>query len=179
MKTKTEKRRFQLVEIAAELRDDTVPLFAVDDPDECELCGAKEFESKICEYDAVAERYQTECCKSRCDGELTFWRLNVEVGDMLPAAREECVEIACSADCGVGERYLMDVWEAETPVETESYTIPMPAITTNRICTHHTSYDPEETMQVCESCHGKIHHNPAFRNDLEPEMRRAEWEAKI
>jgi len=40
--------------------------------------------------------------------------------------------------------------------------------------THHTSYNPEETAQVCRSCHGKIHRRKGFRDDLEPDMARPE-----
>ncbi|GAB7093442.1 hypothetical protein JCM30237_05940 [Halolamina litorea] len=39
---------------------------------------------------------------------------------------------------------------------------------------HHTSYDPEETMLVCDTCHAKIHHKPGFREDLVPGMSRTE-----
>jgi Zn finger protein HypA/HybF involved in hydrogenase expression len=37
---------------------------------------------------------------------------------------------------------------------------------------HHTSYKQDETVMVCPSCHGKIHHQDGFRDDLLPEMSR-------
>lgn len=46
----------------------------------------------------------------------------------------------------------------------------------HRLVEHHTSYTPEETMLVCDSCHGKIHKKSGFRDDLEPDMGRREWE---
>lgn len=39
---------------------------------------------------------------------------------------------------------------------------------------HHISYKPENIMHVCQSCHGKIHHNEEFRPDLTPELSRME-----
>lgn len=41
---------------------------------------------------------------------------------------------------------------------------------------HHVSYVPEETMRICRSCHAKIHNCEGFRDDLEPDMSREEWE---
>ncbi|KAB1193475.1 hypothetical protein GJR96_08465 [Haloferax sp. MBLA0076] len=41
---------------------------------------------------------------------------------------------------------------------------------------HHTSYNPEETMLVCDTCHAKIHHKQGFRDDLLPQMTRIEAE---
>lgn len=35
--------------------------------------------------------------------------------------------------------------------------------------THHISYNPEETMRVCRSCHRKVHMG-IIRNDLKPEL---------
>lgn len=177
MTTKANNRRYRLIEIAAALRDEIVPLFSKDEPKQCELCGAKETEEQICDYTAVAEHYQTSCQRTGCDGELRFWRLYVEVGEMLPASREQYIDINCSEDCGIGDRWLLDICEAETSVESETYEIPMPAVMTNRICEHHTSYQPERTIPVCASCHAKIHQKPGFRADLEPEMKRTEWEA--
>ena len=43
---------------------------------------------------------------------------------------------------------------------------------------HHTSYDPEETMLVCDTCHAKIHHRDGFHDDLQPEMSRSEAEER-
>lgn len=34
---------------------------------------------------------------------------------------------------------------------------------------HHVSYDPEETVPTCRSCHTKIHKLDDFRPDLTPE----------
>jgi hypothetical protein len=35
---------------------------------------------------------------------------------------------------------------------------------------HHTSYQPEETIVVCSSCHRKIHETDGFRDDLKPDI---------
>lgn len=40
------------------------------------------------------------------------------------------------------------------------------------LLTHHTSYYPEETVDVCGSCHAKIHRQPGFRDDLKPDRSR-------
>lgn len=37
---------------------------------------------------------------------------------------------------------------------------------------HHVSYDPEDTVKVCRSCHGKIHVREGFHDDLDPGIRR-------
>jgi len=34
---------------------------------------------------------------------------------------------------------------------------------------HHTSYNPEETIDVCPSCHAEIHHTSKYE-DLQPDM---------
>lgn len=39
---------------------------------------------------------------------------------------------------------------------------------------HHTSYERDETISVCNVCHAKIHHKDGFRDDLLPDMSRAE-----
>jgi len=41
---------------------------------------------------------------------------------------------------------------------------------------HHTSYEPEKTMLVCETCHGKIHQKDGFHDELEPDITREKWE---
>lgn len=40
------------------------------------------------------------------------------------------------------------------------------------LITHHTSYYPEETIDVCRECHGKIHDQDGFHDDLIPERDR-------
>ncbi|MFD1645587.1 hypothetical protein [Haloarchaeobius litoreus] len=37
---------------------------------------------------------------------------------------------------------------------------------------HHTSYEPERTVRVCRPCHYRIHNEPGFRDDLEPDESR-------
>lgn len=41
---------------------------------------------------------------------------------------------------------------------------------------HHTSYHPEETMLVCDTCHAKIHHRDGFHDELLPDMSRSRAE---
>lgn len=43
---------------------------------------------------------------------------------------------------------------------------------------HHVSYQPERTIRVCSSCHGKIHDRDGFHDDLKPEMSRQEAKEK-
>lgn len=42
---------------------------------------------------------------------------------------------------------------------------------------HHTSYEPEETLQVCRDCHRRIHHEDGYHDDLIPDMRREDAES--
>lgn len=44
---------------------------------------------------------------------------------------------------------------------------------------HHTSYVPEEVIEVCNACHGKIHNSSDTYSDLEPDMKREEWEQEV
>lgn len=38
--------------------------------------------------------------------------------------------------------------------------------------THHASYYPERTVEVCPSCHRKIHQCDGFHDELKPESER-------
>jgi hypothetical protein len=40
------------------------------------------------------------------------------------------------------------------------------------LVTHHTHYIPEESMEICKSCHAKIHLDKSFHPELRPEMSR-------
>lgn len=33
---------------------------------------------------------------------------------------------------------------------------------------HHTSYRPEKLMAVCDTCHNRIHHEPGYYDELQP-----------
>lgn len=44
--------------------------------------------------------------------------------------------------------------------------------------THHTSYKQDETVRLCESCHGKVHFKDGFYDHLEPEITREEAERR-
>lgn len=57
---------------------------------------------------------------------------------------------------------------AESCPHCEQFTLP------RHLHEHHISYDPEETMTVCASCHGAIHAEKVD-DDLEPELTREEW----
>lgn len=37
---------------------------------------------------------------------------------------------------------------------------------------HHTSYEPEVTIEVCSRCHGKIHRKEGFYDELAPDRKR-------
>ena len=39
----------------------------------------------------------------------------------------------------------------------------------NNIDQHHVSYEPEELVPLCRSCHGKVHHDP--EHELHPDDR--------
>jgi len=43
--------------------------------------------------------------------------------------------------------------------------------------THHTSYIPEDTMGICQKCHGRIHHSKGT-HELEPDISRKEWKER-
>lgn len=41
---------------------------------------------------------------------------------------------------------------------------------------HHTSYKDNEWIALCQKCHTKVHANPKYFDDLQPEMTRREAE---
>jgi len=42
---------------------------------------------------------------------------------------------------------------------------------------HHVSYEPEITVEVCSTCHGRIHTRRSELSGLQPDMSRREWES--
>jgi len=170
----------KLVDMAVSMRDEILTELSVDDPRKCEICGDEEFQKRMLDYTARGEDYSVDCPRHNCDGRVGFWRLHITVGEQLPVARSKYLFESCSHGCTSDElnRFMDQLVEDTEPVESEDFIIPMQAIATNRICRHHISYEPEITMDVCSSCHAKIHHDDEFRPDLQPDMKRAEWEAK-
>lgn len=39
---------------------------------------------------------------------------------------------------------------------------------------HHVSYNPEQTMPLCQDCHHRVHHEDGYHDDLVPDERRHE-----
>jgi len=165
----------ELVEMATDLRDMLNDLY-IEDSLECELCGAAEYEIQPSEYRCSVAEYETGCVGHRCDGEVRFTKLSVSVGDYFSAADQEFRNVSCSEECGVTPERLVEAVDGGEPIAAREWTLTMGALVTNAICKHHTRYEPEQTMFVCDSCHVKIHHDDSFRPDLQPEMMRKDWE---
>jgi len=167
----------QLTEMAKDMRSMILSEFSDPDSKECELCGDQEFQQEMLEYECRCEYYKTDCPSHSCDGRVGFFRLYVSVGEMISVEDEKFLAASCSSGHEPEDCLLRDARSENQPVESSDYVIPMQSIATNRICEHHTSYEPEQTMLVCDSCHSKIHHNDGFRPDLQPDMKRKEWES--
>jgi len=45
--------------------------------------------------------------------------------------------------------------------------------------THHISYKPEKTIEVCKGCHWRIHFQKGFHNELKPSKEQKEILEKL
>jgi len=166
----------RLREMAVEIREDLVQQIAGNNPSECELCGRKRFQKGMLEYETRFEVYSGECPRQSCSGTVNFGYLYVKVGDEIPIVNDEFTAVRCTGSCENIERVLPDFVEEHDPNKVDEYVLPLQGILTTQIDEHHISYEPEETMLVCSSCHNQIHHDDSFRPDLRPDMSRSEWE---
>lgn len=166
--------------MAEEIQEQVEEVMHTDSEKECELCGAKEVQVKRVESETYMAQYITDCPADRCGSRLAFIHFHVGVGDLVPIIRDDFETVSCSnPECEPKEHHLKMVVENEEPQKRTEYVLPIKGIITTTIHEHHMSYVPEETMMVCSTCHAKIHHNDDFRPDLQPDMKRKEWEAMI
>lgn len=168
----------ELAKLIAEIREDIVPQMAANlvPGDECDVCGIEEFRVEEDSAESRLEWYFSDCQTYGCDGEMSFVRVLVEANGGLPISKSEFVNVSCTGCDGDGIRALEDMIVEMEPAEQQVFDLPVAQLLTTQIHVHHTSYKPEKTVRVCNSCHAKIHHNDDFRPDLVPDIPRKEWE---
>jgi len=143
------------------------------DSNKCEICGVEGFERVDKPVEVTAEHYETNCPNDRCIGEVDFVIASYDAGAHFTGTKllySECTQ--CDGLRIGAARYVKD---NASPYRVESFEEERSIVVSNNIVEHHTSYIPEETMHVCRSCHGKIHHTNTYP-EYEPDMTRGEWE---
>lgn len=167
----------ELTEIIVEIRDNLVPAMAANLGEglECEVCGRTEYQVEELQTGCRIETYYTDCSRG-CDGNLEFERSTVSTGGQISIQKEQFSDFRCSECDSPNEGVLKQAVLDNEPAFTEHYDLPVKQILSTQVHLHHVSYEPEEKIQVCHSCHSKIHQTDGFREDLEPDMSRKEWE---
>lgn len=144
----------------------------------CSLCGGPEYATRQATAEYTVEEYETVC---RWGYEIQATVLAVRIPDFF----DELVEVNLfDAHC---ENHGADVEFSAREIRREATPVAERAtgevefegfFRENYVDEHHVSYAPEETVEVCRSCHSRIHDDEAFRPDLTPEMTRGEWEER-
>lgn len=161
------------------MRDDLLERVPDDDRRQCELCGVDELNAQSLPPYARVEFYNVSCPTDGCDGTASVLRYVVETPPELPSDKTQmgnfrCSEVGCTPD----RRFAADAIRGYEPHNTRKYQIPTTKLVNSRILAHHTSYDPEETIDVCYTCHGVIHSDNELYSNVEPDMSRKEAEKK-
>lgn len=170
----TEKTRQSANEIVSKHETGPLPHFKENlEGDTCTVCGGDQFETRTVNADCAVEEYETVC---RWGYTITARVLVVGIPWVWGTKHKtELLQAHCEnhgEDVEFRPRKLRSEAEPTSEstfhIETEAVVEPHP------IHQHHVSYEPEETIPVCSSCHRKIHKDPEFRPDLEPDMSRSE-----
>jgi len=159
--------------------DEVVPMALqnLDDGRSCSVCGGSEYETNPGTAVCRVTEHTSECS---CGGELFARGLRVEIEGHLPFGQTHVLDVSCS-DCEDGSQSRGEVAVKQLePDRTETFELKTDVLDeAHPIHQHHTSYVPERTILVCEECHGRIHSDPGFREDLTPDRTRSEWRATL
>ena len=170
----TEKALHSARDIVKEHETGPLPHFKENlEGETCTVCGGDQFETRAVDADCTVEEYETVC---RWGYSITARVLVVEIPWVYGVKEKtQFLEAHCE-NHGEEVEFSARKLRSETdPVSDSTFQIETEAVVEpHPIHQHHVSYEPEKTIPVCSSCHGKIHHTPDFRPDLEPDMSRSE-----
>ncbi|WP_128478073.1 hypothetical protein [Halorussus pelagicus] len=147
----------------------------LDEGRSCTVCEGDEYATLEGKAECTVQEYTGDC---GCGGQALIHRLTVNIGGKLPFSQKHLLKTACTECDDLAEVTVSDILKFTSPVQEETFHIETGVFTeTHPIHHHHTSYTPEETILVCDSCHARIHSDPDFRPDLTPSRSRDALEA--
>jgi len=156
--------------------DEVVPvaLQNLDEGRSCSVCGGSEYQTFSGTAVCRVTEHTGEC---RRGGGLSARGLRVEIDGYLPFGQTHILKVSCP-DCGDGSQSRgEEAVKKSEPDEAETFELETDVIEkAHPLHRHHTSYVPEQTTLVCETCHGRIHNETGFCENLIPDRSRAEWE---
>lgn len=172
----TDSFEHQLRTLAKSLREDLLTL-SEEDRRECQLCGIEELDIDLLPSQSRVEFYRVPCLEQHCGGSMSVVRFVVETPDEIETNKEKLEGWRCSSvGCEPSESLILDAIHGYEPHTVEEYHIPTTYLVKTPIYQHHISYDPERTILVCSTCHGRIHADNGIYNDLIPDLSRKEAE---
>lgn len=136
----------------------------------CEVCDVEEHADYIGPADLEVNRYRgvsIDGCVHTIDAvELTSDILFENTSrEIWKQSCEECDRARAISDLRIERNETI-----------RYYKLGVRQLTLTNMHEHHTSYLPEETMLVCNSCHTKIHQTDGFHDDLKPSLSRGEFD---
>jgi hypothetical protein len=138
----------------------------------CHICDNVGLSIEAKDITFFASLHQVDC--KDCNSQFVVFRYCLEATKEHTARRTKVHPIVAGHDdCQIQLRFdlshqtLQDRLEYVTPEVTEL---------SERTEEHHVSYEPEITLPLCSSCHGRVHRDGEFQA-LQPKMTRTEWES--
>lgn len=158
--------RRRAIAVAKEARSEFLQDFNVGDNESCILCGARRWS-----LDQVADRskyeiYDTVCPRRRCSSQIWCELLVVRFGDSIPIGQDEVLAVERSEDrCSFP---IEEMVGRRKPAVSIDLNLAIESLAHTNLHQHHTSYDPERTVTVCNSCHSKVHKTDGYHDELIP-----------
>ncbi|EMA31441.1 hypothetical protein [Halobiforma nitratireducens] len=135
----------------------------------CKLCGQDEFETE-----ESTETVEVEVCRSTCRIPGCNERHDTIRVSLVPDEDSNVFVRYLEYECPEHPDHHIPPFVDERPTATIEREVDVEVIISNLMHRHHVSYEPEELIWVCPTCHAQIHHTEQYK-EYKPDMTRQEW----
>ncbi len=163
----------QIVNLITDNRRHLINALSRGDAPRCSLCDLPRLDGYSLTWETSIEMFELTC---GCGRPSWVVRPHIEIGSSAGQTTSvwSLHWMGCHAfDC----EHIPDRPIRKTAPDSSYPTqkLPVPKTLNVKIHNHHTSYERDETIVVCASCHAEIHNSDAHEH-LQPDISRKEWE---